>query len=62
MNVGIHQGATMFVKPQNCKRLPVPLAVRDQALQLYIPYIGVSFLAYLQGVSCTRADGGAGEL
>jgi hypothetical protein len=45
MNVRIHQGATMVVKPQNCKRLPVPprrslrLPVRDQALQIYIPYI-----------------------
>ena len=39
MNIRIHQGATMLVKPQNFKRLPVPPAVRDQALQLYTSYI-----------------------
>ena len=39
MNVRINQGATMLVKPQNLKRLPVFPAVRDQVLQLYTPYI-----------------------
>ena len=68
MNVRIHQGVTVLVKPQNLKRLSAPprrslrLPVRDQALQLYTSYIGVSFLTCLQGLSCERAVGGAGEL
>ena len=39
MNVRINQGATMLVKPQNLKRLPVFPAVRDQVLQLYTSYV-----------------------
>ncbi len=68
MNIRIYQGVTMLVKPQNLKRLSAPprrslrLPMRDQALQLYTSYIGVSFLAYLQGFNCERADGSAGVL